>query len=79
MTKKINDADDTMDMTRGERLLAEGLSYLLDSSDNAVGVYEDDDTADEYDDSARIIGLYGTEESYRSEAAEDTMEYGCEN
>ena len=79
MTNKINDADDAMDLTCGERLLAEGLSYLLDSSDNAVGVYDDDDTAEECGDGARIIGLYGTEDTYCSEAAEDTMEYGSEN
>ena len=79
MTKKINDADDAMDLTRGERLLAEGLSYLLDSSDNAVGVYDDDDTADECGDSERIIGLYDTEDTYCSEAAEDGMEYGAED
>ena len=79
MTKKTNDTDDAMDMTRGERLLAEGLSYLLECSDNAVGVYEDDDTADECGDGARIINIYGTEDTYRSEAAEDGMEYGAED
>ena len=76
---KIEDMDEFKGMTRGERLLAEGLAYLLDCEDDECKeLFDDANLSDEpSNDGVRFIGGYDTED-YSSEAAEDAPLYGEE-
>ena len=77
---KIEDMDEFKDMTRGERLLAEGLAYLLDCEcDEYKEMLGDADFSDEQgSEGVRFIDTYGIEDTYSSEAAEDAPSYGEE-
>ena len=74
MSKKLN-TDEFDGMPRGERLLAEGLAYLLDSE---VDVQSSEKFGDV---GTRVINPYETEgDIYLNSAAEDAPLYGkdCE-
>ncbi len=79
MIKNLN-ADESWGMTRGERLLAEGLSYLLDcESGDGMELFsgEDGPVSDEYSGAdKRFTAAYDMEDSCLSEAAEDEPSYG---
>ena len=77
---KIEDMDEFKDMTRGERLLAEGLAYLLDCEcDEYKEMLGDADLSDEQgSEEVRFIDTYGIEDTYNSEAAENAPSYGEE-